>query len=429
MHDVRDLIAEGPNAVRRLARRGHTLDPEALQDLRRRCTTAQQHVEQLRSQLKARSRALGGAAGQAPSDTDREAVRVLRGEVQQAEETARTMGRELADELLRIPNLPLDSVPEGRTEKEAVEIRRGGPPLNGKADPTRHHADLGRRLGIFEPERAARLSGSRFHVSRGAGARLERALASFLLDLHTSSHGYTEYTLPYLVTRDTMTGTGQLPKFEEDLFATCVGDRELFLVPTAEVPLTNLVAGELLAGNELPLAFTAHTPCFRSEAGSYGRDTRGMLRLHQFEKVELVRICTPETAQEQLELMVRQAETCLEQLGLSYRVVLLPAGDLGFSARMTYDLEVWLPGSGAFREISSVSDCGTFQARRAGIHYRTRDGRKALAATLNGSALPIGRTVAALLEQGAQPDGSVILPDVLVPYTGFREILPGATTR
>ncbi|MEV5177112.1 serine--tRNA ligase [Streptomyces flaveolus] len=428
MHDVRDLIAEGPDAVRRLARRGHALDLGALQELRRRRTTAQQRVEHLRSEQKTRSRMLGGARGQTPSDTDREAVRALRGEVQQAEEAARTASRELADALLRIPNLPLDSVPEGRTEKEAVEIRRGGPPP-GEPDPARHHADLGRRLGIFESERAARLSGSRFHVSRGAGARLERALASYLLDLHTGRHGYTEYALPYLVTRDTMTGTGQLPKFEEELFATRVGDRELFLVPTAEVPLTNLVAGEPLHADELPLAFTAHTPCFRSEAGSYGRDTRGVLRLHQFEKVELVRICTPETAQAELELMVRQAETCLEQLGLSYRVMLLPAGDLGFSARMTYDLEVWLPGSGAFREISSVSDCGTFQARRAGIHYRTGDGRKALAATLNGSALPIGRTVAALLEQGARPDGSVILPDVLVPYTGFREILPGGTTR
>lgn len=428
MHDVRDLIAAGPDAVRRLARRGHQVDLQALQDLRGRRTAAQQRAEALRSELKKTSRATGGRPGQAPSDAEREAAREQRARLQQAEEAERTAGRELTDALMRIPNLPLDSVPDGRTEKEAVEVRRGGPPVTGTADADRHHADLGRSLGIFEAERAARLSGSRFHVSRGPGARLERALASFLLDLHTGEHGYTEYALPYLVTRDTMTGTGQLPKFEEDLFATRVGDRELFLIPTAEVPLTNLAAGQPLGADDLPLALTAHTPCFRSEAGSYGRDTRGVLRLHQFEKVELVRVCDPEKAQDELELMVRHAETCLERLGLSYRVVLLPAGDMGFSARMTYDIEVWLPGSGAFREISSVSDCGTFQARRAGIHYRARDGRKGLAATLNGSALPIGRTVAALLEQGAQPDGSVLLPDVLVPYTGFRRILPGGAT-
>ncbi|MFB7501968.1 serine--tRNA ligase [Streptomyces broussonetiae] len=429
MHDVRDLIAAGPEAVRQLARRGHDLDLAALEDLRRRRTTAQQQAQALRTELKTRSKALGGHKGQAPSDTDREAVRTLRTRVQQAEEAERTAAGRLTEELLRIPNLPLDSVPEGRTEKEAVEIRRGGPEPAETPDPGRHHAEVGRRLGIFETERAVRLSGSRFHVSKGPGARLERALASFLLDLHTTRHGYTEYAVPYLVTRDTMTGTGQLPKFEEDLFATRVGERELFLIPTAEVPLTNLAAGRPLAADDLPLALTAHTPCFRSEAGSYGRDTRGVLRLHQFEKVELVRVCTPDTADEHLQLMIRHAETCLEQLGLSHRVVQLPAGDLGFSARITYDLEVWLPGSGAFREISSVSDCGTFQARRAGIHYRTRDGRRAPAVTLNGSALPIGRTVAALLEQGARPDGSVVLPDALVPYTGFREILPGGTTR
>ncbi|WP_037842953.1 aminoacyl--tRNA ligase-related protein, partial [Streptomyces sp. NRRL WC-3549] len=214
------------------------------------------------------------------------------------------------------------------------------------------------------------LSGARFSVSRGAGARLERALTDFFLDLHTTEHGYTEHSVPFLVNRDTMTGTGQLPKFEDDLFRTRVGDRELFLIPTAEVPLTNLVARQLLDARALPYAFTARTPCFRAEAGAYGRDTRGILRLHQFEKVELVRVCAPEDAPAQLELMLGHAEECLRRLGLSYRVVLLPAGDLGFSARMTYDLEVWLPGSDAYREISSVSDCGTFQGRRADIRHR-----------------------------------------------------------
>ncbi|MGW6555775.1 serine--tRNA ligase, partial [Streptomyces sp. NPDC055051] len=358
----------------------------------------------------------------------RAAARALRDRVQEAEAEARTASAELTDALRTIPNLPLDEVPDGRSEKEAVEVRRGGPPVVAGEVAVPHHAETGERLGLFDTARAARLSGSRFHLGRGRGARLERAVGDFLLDLHVERHGYTEYSVPFLVNRETMTGTGQLPKFEDDLFATRVGDRELFLIPTAEVPLTNLVAGETLTDSELPLALTARTPCFRSEAGSHGRDTRGLLRLHQFEKVELVRVCAAADAAAQLELMVGHVEECLRQLELSYRVVLLPAGDMGFSARMTYDVEVWLPGGGAFREISSVSDCGTFQARRAGIRHRDAAGRKGPAATLNGSALPVGRTVAALLEQGWRPDGSVVLPDALVPYTGFRTLLPGGRT-
>ncbi|MGW9031124.1 serine--tRNA ligase [Streptomyces sp. NPDC055722] len=275
--------------------------------------------------------------------------------------------------------------------------------------------------GVLDSGAAAKLSGARFSVSRGPGALLERALASLLLDLHTREHGYTEYSVPHLVSRETMTGTGQLPKFEEDLFATTVGGREMFLIPTAEVPLTNLVARAVLDERELPLAMTARTPCYRGEAGSYGRDTRGILRLHQFEKVELVRVCRDEDAGEQLELMIGHVEECLKRLELSYQVVLLPAGDIGFSARTTYDVEVWLPGSDTYREISSVSDCGTFQGRRAG-------GSRKIAATLNGSGLPIGRTVAALLEQGQQTDGSVLLPEALASYTGFRRLLPGGGT-
>ncbi|MEU3555602.1 serine--tRNA ligase [Streptomyces fragilis] len=428
MHDLSELVAAGPDAARRLARRGFPLDIDALEAARRHRAAAQEQVDGLRAQAKAAARQVRAGADRAPTDAGREAARALRERVQTAEAAARAAAEHLTDQLLRIPNLPLDTVPDGRSEKEAVEVRRGGPAVDAAPDGARHHADIGSALGIFDTERSARLSGSRFHVSRGAGARLERALAAFLLDLHTETHGYTEHAVPFLVNRRTLTGTGQLPKFEEDLFATRVSDRELFLIPTAEVPLTNLVAGEVLDPGDLPLALTAHTPCFRSEAGSYGRDTRGVLRLHQFEKVELVRICRPEHAQAELELMVGQVEECLRRLELSYRVMLLPAGDMGFSARMTYDLEVWLPGSGAFREISSVSDCGTFQARRAGIRYRTADGRKAPAATLNGSALPIGRTVAALLEQGLRADGSVVLPEALVPYTGFRRILPGGRT-
>lgn len=248
-------------------------------------------------------------------------------------------------------------------------------------------------------------------------------MTSFLLDLHTAEHQYLEHSVPHLVNRETMTGTGQLPKFEDDLFTTQVADRELFLIPTAEVPLVNLYRGDTLASADLPLAVTAHTACFRSEAGSYGRDTRGIIRLHQFAKVELVRLCPMEEAAQQLELLTQHAEECLRRLDLHYRVVDLRAADLGFSARRTYDLEVWLPSQNCYREISSVSDCGDFQSRRAGIRLR-RGGRKEHIATLNGSGLPIGRTVVALLEQNQQPDGSITIPAALVPYTGFHTIAP-----
>ncbi|EPH39690.1 serine--tRNA ligase [Streptomyces aurantiacus] len=423
MHDVRELLEMGPEAVRRLARRRHTLEPDALQGAHRRRAQALRAVSALRADLKAAART-GGAA---PSPQAREAARQLRERVQQAEAAAQRAEAELADLLLALPNLPLDEVPDGHRDSDAVEIRRGGPPPATAAG-ARHHAEIGEALGILDPARAARLSGARFTVTRGPGARLERALGDFFLDLHTREHGYTEHGVPYLVNRATMTATGQLPKFADDLFATGAGERELFMVPTAEVPLTNLAAGDLLDAASLPLALTARTPCFRAEAGSYGRDTRGILRLHQFEKVELVRICAAEDAPRQLEVMLGHAEECLRRLQLSYRVVLLAAGDLGFSARKTYDIEVWLPGSGAYREISSVSDCGTFQARRAGIRVRTPGGAHQMAATLNGSALPIGRTLAALLEQGRRPDGSVHLPPALHPYAGFSRILGDGTT-
>ncbi|WDO05634.1 serine--tRNA ligase [Streptomyces murinus] len=424
MHDPNELIEAGEDAKRRLARRRYDLDLEAVGGALRARSAANAEVTRLRTELNRTAKARRSGP---PSEAEKEAARALRAEVQQAEGLARVAAGDLTELLLGIPNLPLDSVPDGDSEKEAVEVRRGGPAPR-PAEGARHHAEIGETLGILDPPAAAKLSGARFSVAHGAGARLERALADFFLDLHTREHGYTEQSVPFLVSRDTMTGTGQLPKFEEDLFRTQVGERELFLIPTAEVPLTNLVSGELLDARALPYAFTARTPCFRAEAGAYGRDTRGVLRLHQFEKVELVRICAPEEAQEQLELMVGHAEECLRRLELSFRTVLLPAGDMGFSARMTYDIEVWLPGGDAFREISSVSDCGTFQARRADIRVKRADGRKTPAATLNGSALPIGRTVAALLEQGVQDDGSVLLPAALRPYTGFRRILPGGTT-
>ena len=290
----------------------------------------------------------------------------------------------------------------------------------------RDHVDIGTSAGLLDLARAAKLSGTRFSVARGAGARLERALAAFLLDLHTREHGYVEYGLPHLVNRATMTGTGQLPKFADDLFVTRTADRDLFLIPTAEVPLVNMYRDEILPGDALPLALTAHTACYRSEAGSYGRDTRGIIRVHQFSKVELVPICLEEQAEAQLQLLLSHAEECLRRLGLHYSVVELRAGDLGFSARRTYDIEVWLPGQNCYREISSVSDCGTFQARRARIRA-SRGGGKELVATLNGSGLPIGRTLVAVLEQNQRADGGVTVPAALVPYTGYEEIRPDGT--
>jgi seryl-tRNA synthetase len=312
--------------------------------------------------------------------------------------------------------VPAEEAPDGTAADEPVVVRAWDPP--GRAPLGRKdHAELGEGLGVLDPGRAAKLSGARFAVTRGAGARLERALVSFLLDRHTAA-GYVEHGLPHLVTPETMTGTGQLPKFAEDLFHTAVADRELLLIPTAEVPLVNLYRGESLDPAALPIAVTARTPCYRAEAGSYGRDTRGLIRVHQFEKVELVRLCRPQDAGAELERLTADAAGCLEALGLAYRVIDLRAGDLGFTARRTFDLEVWLPGQDAYREISSCSDCGDFQARRAGI--RLRGG--GFPHTLNGSALPIGRTLAAILEQYQRPDGSVEVPAALVPYCGQAEI-------
>lgn len=322
-----------------------------------------------------------------------------------------------------MPNLPDDRCPDGLDETFAVEIRVEGEPPAFDFDPA-DHVDLGERLGLLDFAAAGQLSGPRFAVSKGAGAALQRGLANLFLSLHTSRHGYLEHTVPSLVTRATMTGTGQLPKFEQDLFRTTVGDRELFLIPTAEVPLTNLHAKSVLKGDDLPLALTAHTPCYRSEAGSYGRDTRGLIRLHEFAKVELVRICRPEDSAKELETMLGHAEACLRELGLAYRVVALPAGDISFAAQFTYDIEVWIPSQTRYREISSCSDCGTFQARRTGIRYVTPDNKREFVATLNGSGLPIGRTMVAILEQYQQADRGVRVPEALVPYVGFQQIRP-----
>jgi seryl-tRNA synthetase len=428
MHDPRTLLDMGDAAVSRLARRGYHLDLKELETLFSRRTSSITRADTLRAESKRVTEQVQRAARGQGGDVSelKERARELKEQIRAVDAEREQAAAALRDLLLRIPNLPRDDVPDGDSEDFAVEIRRHGSPPAFTFEP-KDHQDLGEAMGILDFARATKLSGPRFSIARGAGAALERGLATFFLDLHTRRHGYVEYSVPNLVTRETMTGTGQLPKFEEDLFKTSVGSRDLYLIPTAEVPLTYLYAQEIIDPALLPLAFTAHTPCYRSEAGSYGRDTRGILRQHQFTKVEMVRICRADQSQDELRIMTGHAEACLKELGLAYRIVLLAAGDMGFSAQATYDLEVWLPSQQRYREISSCSDCGTFQGRRANIRTRGEDGKTTYVATLNGSGLPIGRTMAAILENGQQPDGSVTMPDVLVPYIGFKALAPDGT--
>jgi seryl-tRNA synthetase len=327
----------------------------------------------------------------------------------------------LREVLLGWPNLPDDSIPIGDDAAANVEVRRVGEPRRFDFAP-KAHWDLGVELGILDFERAAKIAGARFAVYLDAGARLERALIQFMLDLQTRERGYREVIPPYLVNAETLLGTGQLPKFESDLFKTRVGDRDLYLIPTAEVPVTNLHRDEILEAAALPLKYASFTPCFRSEAGSYGKDVRGLIRQHQFHKVELVKLTTPESSMDELEGMVSDAEEVLKRLGLPYRVVVLCTGDMGFASAKTYDLEVWLPGQDAYREISSCSNCTDFQARRASIRYRPEPRAKPrFVHTLNGSGLAVGRTLVAVLENYQQPDGSVVIPEVLRPYMGGLE--------
>ncbi|GAA1867965.1 serine--tRNA ligase [Pseudonocardia ailaonensis] len=421
MHDPRVLLDPATDAVRKLARRGYSLDLERVEKLLHGRNSAIQKGDESRAEANRLQKSVKGAS---PEERPAlvEKARELKATVTLAEEEHRTFDEELTEYLLEIPNLPADELPDGATDDDAELVRTWGevPAVENPVD----HVDLGEKLGILDLGRATKLSGPRFAVLKGRGAALERALARYFLDAHTERHGYTEWSVPALVTRPTMTGTGQLPKFEQDLFRTEVADRELFLIPTAEVPLTNLHAKETLALEELPLAYTAQTPCFRSEAGSYGKDTRGLIRVHEFSKVELVRIVDPAQSRAELEVLVGHAEALMQGLGLAYRIVRLAAGDIGFSAEYTYDIEVWLPSQGRYREISSISDFGTFQARRAGIRTKAKDGARGFAATLNGSGLPIGRTLVAILEQGQQPDGSVKIPDALVPYTGWDSLTP-----
>jgi len=350
-----------------------------------------------------------------------EETKTLREQIQEQEKVAEQLDAELRGLLVGIPNVPHASVPVGSTADDNQEVRRWGQPPKFDFAP-KPHWELGEALGILDLERAAKLTGARFAVYWDLGAKLERALANFMLDLHTREHGYTEVLPPYMVNADSMYGTGQLPKFEADLFKVPHGDKNLYLVPTAEVPVTNLYRDEVLEAARLPISLTAYTPCFRSEAGSYGKDVRGIIRQHQFQKVELVKFARPEQSYDELEKLTHDAETVLQKLGLHYRVVALCTGDMGFSSAKTYDIEVWLPGQQLFREISSCSNFEAYQARRANIRYKPEGkGKTGFVHTLNGSGLAIGRTWVAIVENYQQADGSVIVPEALRPYLGGVE--------
>jgi seryl-tRNA synthetase len=349
----------------------------------------------------------------------------LKTEIPYLEEQVKADEAKFYEILKSIPNLPHESVPVGRSEHDNKEVRRWGTPREFDFTP-KPHWEVGEQLGILDLERAAKLSGARFAVYWDLGAKLERALANFMLDLHTREHGYTEVLPPYMVNAESMYGTGQLPKFEQDLFKVPHGDKNLYLIPTAEVPVTNLYRDEVIDADRLPISLTAYTPCFRSEAGSYGKDVRGIIRQHQFQKVELVKFTRPETSYEEHEKLTQNAETVLQRLNLPYRTVVLCTGDMGFSSAKTYDIEVWLPGQNLFREISSCSNFEAFQARRANIRFKPEGKSKTeLVHTLNGSGLAVGRTWLAILENYQQADGSVVIPEALRPYMGAGRIQPG----
>ena len=348
--------------------------------------------------------------------------------IKQQEAALDTVEQERRHLLLRLPNLPHDSVPRGTSEQDNQEVSRWGEPPSFEFTP-KAHWDLGPELGLLDFEQATKMSGARFAVLLGAGARLNRALINFMLSLHTREHGYTEVAPPFLVNDQALIGTGNLPKFKADLFKVA-GDWNLYLVPTAEVPLANLHREEILDGRRLPLSYVAYTPCFRSEAGSYGKDVRGLIRQHQFEKVELFKFTAPGQSYDEHEKLTRHAETVLEKLGLPYRRIVLCTGDMGFAAAKTYDLEVWLPGQETYREISSCSNTEAFQARRAGIKFRPEGtGKAEFVHTLNGSALAVGRTLIAVLENGQQKDGSVVVPDALRPFMDGQEVIEPANRR
>ncbi len=420
------LVRTQPKEIaKRLATRGFILDVEKIEALEQKRRTAQVKTEQLQADRNARAKAIGQAKQRGEDIAPLLAeVDQLGDDLEKNKAELDTIQAELDAILLAIPNLPDESVPVGADEENNVEVRRWGTPKSFDFE-VKDHVDLGTAIGGLDFEAAVRMSGARFTVLKGAIARLHRALAQFMINLHTSEHGYEETYTPYLVQAQTLQGTGQLPKFEEDLFKLPREDAsDLYLIPTAEVTLTNLVAGQILEEKQLPIKLVAHSPCFRSEAGASGRDTRGMIRQHQFDKVEMVRIVEPSTSMQALEELTANAEKVLQLLNLPYRVITLCTGDMGFGAVKTYDIEVWIPSQDKYREISSCSNCGDFQARRMLARYRNAETNKPeLVHTLNGSGLAVGRTLVAVLENYQQADGSIIVPDALKPYMGGIEVI------
>lgn len=409
-----------------LARRGYHLDMESYAAIEERRKRIQVRTEELQNQRNVRSKSIGQAKARG-EDIEPLLAEVARlgDELKDARHELDGVRGQLDRLLLDMPNLPDEDLPQGKDDSANREVRRWGEPIQPAFEP-RDHVDIGAALGGIDFESAARLSGSRFAVLSGSVAGLHRALAQFMLDLHTREHGYREMYVPYLVLEAAMRGTGQLPKFAEDAFCF-PGDPERYLIPTAEVPLTNLVADQIVEAGELPLKLVAHTPCFRREAGAHGKDTRGMIRQHQFDKVELVQITTPDESRACHEALTAHAEAVLQALGLPYRVMLLCTGDMVFSATRTYDIEVWLPGQNTYREISSCSNFSDFQARRMQARWRNPEtGRPELVHTINGSGLAVGRTLVAVLENGQQRDGSVLVPEVLRPYLGGLEVIEPA---
>jgi len=427
MLDIQSLRTDLSGIAARLATRGFVLDTAKFERLEAQRKSIQTRTQELQARRNSSSRLIGQAKAKGEDVSVIMAeVANLGDELKQLETRLGEVQHELNAFLSVIPNMPHESVPVGKSEADNVEVRKVGnvPQFDFEVQ---DHVSIGEGLGL-DFDTAAKISGARFSLLKGGLARLHRALGQFMLDTHTDLHGYTEVYVPYIVNADSMRGTGQLPKFEEDLFRVPrvmgeEGEQNFYLIPTAEVPVTNMVRDEIVPLEQLPLKYVAHTPCFRSEAGSYGRDTRGMIRQHQFDKVELVQIVHPEKSYEGLEELLGHAETILQKLGLPYRVMKLCTGDMGFSAALTYDIEVWLPAQNTYREISSCSNFEAFQARRMQARFRNAQGKPELLHTLNGSGLAVGRTLVAVLENYQQADGSVVIPEVLRPYMGGMERL------
>ena len=428
MLDIQVLRNDLDGVAARLATRGFELDTAQFQAMETQRKTIQTRTQELQAKRNSSSKLIGQAKAKGEDTSSIMAeVATLGDELKQLETKLEQVQQELNAFLSVIPNTPHESVPVGKSETDNLEVRKVGS-VPGFDFEVKDHVSIGEGLGGLDFETAAKISGARFSLLKGPLARLHRALAQFMLDTHTEQHGYTETYVPYLVNADSMRGTGQLPKFEEDLFRVprLMGDgseQNFYLIPTAEVPVTNIVRDEIVPLEKLPLKFVAHTPCFRSEAGSYGRDTRGMIRQHQFDKVELVQMVHPEKSYEGLEALLGHAETILQKLKLPYRVVKLCTGDMGFSSAMTYDIEVWLPAQNTYREISSCSNFESFQARRMQARFRNVQGKPEILHTLNGSGLAVGRTLVAVMENYQQADGSVLVPEVLLPYMGGMEVI------